>query len=109
MDRRKIAGMSRWIVLALLLCGCASNAHTHVHIGAAAPSGSVSVHTDAAGALALLIGMALVANTVYPLDGETGFLSTSSRYVPELDPSRRVSEQDCSKPIDFTRGNIRCK
>lgn len=97
----------RSIALVLLLAGCAS--HSHVHFGAAGPSGSVSVHTDAAGALALLIGMALVANTVYPLDSETGFLSTSSRYVPELDPSRRVSEQDCSKPIDFTRGNIRCK
>jgi hypothetical protein len=99
----------RSIVLVLLLAGCASNTHTRVHIGAAGPSGSVSIHTDAAGALALLVGAAIVANNLYPLDSETGFLSTSSRYVPELDPSRRVSEQDCSKPIDFTRGNIRCK
>ena len=97
----------RSIILVLLLAGCASN--SHVHFGAAGPSGSVSIHTDAAGALALLVGAAIVANNLYPLDSETGFLSTSSRYVPELDPSRRVSEQDCSKPIDFTQGNIRCK
>jgi len=89
------------------LAGCASN--SHVHIGAAGPSGSVSIHTDAAGALVLLVGAAIVANNLYPLDSETRFLSTSSRYVPDLDPSRRVSEQDCSKPVDFTRGNIRCK
>ena len=26
-----------------------------------------------------------------------------------LDPSRTVSEQDCSKPIDPQAGNLRCK
>jgi hypothetical protein len=26
-----------------------------------------------------------------------------------LDPSRKVSEQDCSKPIDPQAGNLRCK
>jgi hypothetical protein len=92
----------RSIVLVLLLAGCASN--SHVHIGAAGASGSVSVHTDVAGALALLVGTAVIANNLYGTNSET-----NSRYVPELDPSRRVSEQDCSKPVDFTRGNIRCK
>lgn len=97
----------RAIVLVLLLAGCAS--HSHVHFGAVGPSGSVSVHTDVAGALALAATMAIIANTLYGIDSETGFVSTSSRYVPELDPSRRVSEQDCTKPIDYSRGNIRCK
>jgi hypothetical protein len=92
----------RTIALVLLLAGCAS--HSHVHIGAVGASGSVSVHTDVAGALALLVGTAVIANTLSGTNSET-----SSRYVPELDASRRVSEQDCSKPIDFTRGNIRCK
>jgi hypothetical protein len=92
----------RSIVLLLLLAGCAS--HSHVHIGAAGASGSVSVHTDVAGALALLVGTAVIANNLYGTHGET-----SSRYVPELDATRRVSEQDCSKPIDFTQGNIRCR
>jgi hypothetical protein len=27
----------------------------------------------------------------------------------EMDPDRRVSEQDCTKPIDYSLGNIRCK
>jgi len=26
-----------------------------------------------------------------------------------MDPGRKVSEQDCSQPIDFTLGNIKCK
>ena len=29
--------------------------------------------------------------------------------VPPLAPDRVISEQDCSKPIDFTAGNLRCK
>ena len=31
------------------------------------------------------------------------------RGAPELAPGRRVSEQDCSKPVDLQAGNLRCK
>ena len=31
------------------------------------------------------------------------------RHVPPLDPERLVSEQDCTKPVDLTRGNLKCK
>jgi len=31
------------------------------------------------------------------------------RGAPELDPGRKINEQDCSKPIDFAAGNLRCK
>jgi hypothetical protein len=31
------------------------------------------------------------------------------RKAPPLDPSRKVSEQDCSKPIDLTAGNLKCR
>lgn len=31
------------------------------------------------------------------------------RQPPPLDPARKVSEQDCSKPIDPQAGNLRCK
>jgi hypothetical protein len=29
-------------------------------------------------------------------------------YVPEMDPSRKVNEQDCSRPVDLTAGNLMC-
>ena len=29
--------------------------------------------------------------------------------VPPLDPTRKVAEQDCSKPIDTDRGNLMCR
>jgi hypothetical protein len=31
------------------------------------------------------------------------------RKAPPLDESRKVSEQDCSKPVDPQAGNLRCK
>ena len=41
---------------------------------------------------------------------------TSGRYIypdprhpPPMDPKREVNEQDCTKPIDFSAGNLRCK
>jgi hypothetical protein len=27
----------------------------------------------------------------------------------ELDPTRAVSEQDCTRPVDIASGNLRCK
>ena len=41
-------------------------------------------------------------------------LSTFSSWVhapppAPMDPSRKVSEQDCSQPVDYTLGNIKCK
>ena len=29
-------------------------------------------------------------------------------YVPPMDERRKVTEQDCSKPVDVTAGNLRC-
>src|SRR2546421_4735730 len=31
------------------------------------------------------------------------------RRIPPLDPERKVTEQDCTKPVDLTAGNLRCK
>jgi hypothetical protein len=36
-------------------------------------------------------------------------LYSDPRTVPPLDPERGVSEQDCTKPVDLTRGNLKCK
>jgi type IV pilus biogenesis protein CpaD/CtpE len=29
--------------------------------------------------------------------------------VPEMDPKRKVSEQDCGKPVDTGAGNLMCR
>ena len=36
-------------------------------------------------------------------------LHRDPRGAPELAPHRKISEQDCSKPVDLQAGNLRCK
>ena len=31
------------------------------------------------------------------------------RNPPPLDPKREITEQDCTKPVDLTKGNLKCK
>ena len=69
----------------LLLSGCTLHVHTS---------------SDAAKA----IGVGVVAAMIISAENE----SEHDR-EPPLDPSRKVSEQDCTKPIDPTLGNLRCK
>ena len=41
--------------------------------------------------------------------GATGLYRQDPRRAPPLDPERKVSEQDCTKPLDLSAGNLRCK
>jgi hypothetical protein len=41
--------------------------------------------------------------------GSAGRALTDPRKAPPLDESRKVTEQDCSKPLDPHAGNLRCK
>jgi len=36
-------------------------------------------------------------------------VQASLDYAPPMDRKRKISEQDCSKPLDLERGNLRCK
>ena len=38
-----------------------------------------------------------------------GGMYATRRTAPELDPARKISEQDCTKPIVLDAGNLRCK
>jgi len=41
--------------------------------------------------------------------GGSGRLREELRNPPPLDPKREINEQDCSKPVDLTKGNLKCK
>ena len=56
------------------------------------------------GCSATVFGLSMLAAGIY-----SEARGNPSREPPQLDPQRRVSEQDCSKPVDYTLGNIRCK
>ena len=66
---------------------------------------TVQIHTGRDFPLAL--GVAVLAGAAYTSEREGGVLD--SRAPPELDPSRKINEQDCTQPIDWSAGNIRCK
>jgi hypothetical protein len=39
----------------------------------------------------------------------SSFPGDAMRSKPELEPDRKVQEVDCSKPVDLSAGNLRCK
>jgi len=39
----------------------------------------------------------------------TGVISPYYGRVPEMDPKRKISEQDCTRPIVLDGGNLKCK
>ena len=97
--------MARIVLLAWLLAGC--HAHTGVNIGpgssGAAPGASASIGIRAGPALGALIGLGFLAGIISAQD------EYAERAAPELDPTRRVQEQDCSKPIENPAANLRCR
>lgn len=83
----------------LLLTGCSS--HTSWHASVGQPQANAQVQIYGGAALAAVVGISALAAGVYGYE--------NPRVVPEMAPDRRISEQDCTKPLDYTLGNIRCK
>jgi len=73
------------IAVVVLLAGC---------------SVQVAVSSTAATVMAVGMTAAVIINEE---------MGTERVPPPELAPDRIVSEQDCTRPIDETAGNLRCK
>jgi hypothetical protein len=63
-----------------------------------------TVHIHSSSDAAKAIGLGLIGAALYSAETESAY-----EREPPLDPSRKVSEQDCTKPIDAVLGNLRCK
>ena len=120
-------------LIALLLCvqlaACAHSAATvststaaatTVTAGSTAVGAQVTAASSGAGAIALFAlaaAMMMTASTesasgttTYNANPFAAIDGTSpSRRPPELDASRRVHEQDCSKPIVDWSANLKCR
>jgi hypothetical protein len=91
----------------VLLSGCGS--HTAWHASAGQPHPNPQAQLGGAAAVAL-IGLAVIANSTYDDARATPFTGLGEqRRAPDMAPDRKISEQDCTKPLDYTLGNIRCK
>jgi len=117
----------RRVVLLVMLAMAAGCSHTHTAINARASAvpaagstvtgGSVRVHFHSHSLAALVIaGMFMAAAVDYnreprPLPSFSGFADwfRGAPPPPELDSARRVNEQDCTRPIDESSGNLRCR
>lgn len=110
------------LVLALFALNACSNAivgasfNSTAAVAAPASVGTVTV-VSSGGAAAVAGALAFAA---FMDAGDSAYMRASpsfgapygafwARPVPELDPGRKVSEQDCTKPLDLSQGNIRCK
>ena len=93
-------------LLLVLLGGCAhtgialnSDGSQRVSSGASVTTSRAGLQVNAGGGVAAaLIAGVPIAGTVNDLDNP----------APAMDPSRTVSEQDCSKPVAAS-GNLRCR
>jgi len=110
------------LLAAAALSGCATESYTYISAGARAPttlpppgtsvySGYVNVSAASSSAWALA-GIALLGFVFHGYqngywDDTRGYVGRES--VPELAPDRVIHEQDCSKPIENPRANLRCK
>ena len=107
------------VALALLiaLAGCSTSVRVNsvsTGAGGAQVQGQVHGRSLAAVILAgLLIGAAVEdAREERPFPSLSAFFSDwmgIDRRVPELLPGRHINEQDCTRPIDHTQGNLRCR
>ncbi len=107
------------LLLTALLTGACSHATIAVSNGAVATASSTVVagsvggamvaNGGAAVALVLALGVAEYVNNPTPFPDPRSLISTSTQPVPEMASGRLISEVDCSKPVDFSSGNLRCK
>jgi hypothetical protein len=106
------------VLIAALLAGCASTSvnmdssrapwvGSTPAMGSSYSGGVVYVNADANGYFALLY-MGVIAIGMHD-DLLSGAPASRSGAPPPLDEGRSVVERDCSKPMDATSGNLRCR
>jgi hypothetical protein len=108
------------LILAVLIAGCA---HSNVSLnssgsasgGTTTVSGQVSAGGSGAAAVALFAIAVVAIHGREISNGETTYRGnpfdaiTPTKPAPELSGSRRVNEQDCSKPIRDWSANLKCR
>ena len=98
--------MRMLLPLVLLVGGCAGHTQSSVGFGSVSTHGSVHAHVSGGSGLAAVLAASILAAGVIEYERERAELAAPGA---AMDTGRRVSEQDCTKPIDYSLGNIRCK
>ncbi len=102
MNRRMIAGIAA--ALAVSLAGCGGNANVQANSNNGSASGAVNFPGRTS--FGTLLSLIFLAGVSY----ESALaVSRQSAPIPDLDPSRRVVEHDCTKPIEDWSANLKCR
>ena len=75
--------------------------------GGSAASASASISTVSPVATAIVVGVMAADAVHYYSMGPDG--KTLMYRAPEPDPTRAINAQDCTKPVDFSAGNLMCR
>ena len=115
------------VVVVALLAGCGTrvrvDASSGRHVappaaGTRVTSGSAGLHMQSGSnsVTAALVAIVLLAGAIEFSRGPRGAEQAAPRALPEpfapapeLDPTRSIAEQDCTKPLDLSSGNLRCR
>ena len=97
------------VLLMSLLAGCFANLGVRVgHSGVSATQPSVGPGSSlSSGGLNLSITDGSFLGGLFTAAGLGALFGMGERRAPELDSTRRVNDQDCTKPVEGT-GNLRC-
>jgi len=93
--------------LAMMLCGCGG----HANVQANSQGSAVSATLPGVSSVAALLSIIFLAGISYESDMDAARLAPypGSLRSPELDPTRRIAEHDCTKPIEDWSANLRCR
>ena len=94
------------LIPVLLLAGC-SNTAWQISGGQPHAASAAGIQVTTGAAFATLIGAAVRA--VGGNEAIHGTPDAISRKPPEMAPDRKVQEVDCTRPVDWSLGNLRCK
>ena len=98
-------GMIRGFVIALvlLLAGCGGNANVQANSSNA--TAGASVNFPGRSTMSALFSAVFLGGVSYESERQ----SPRSTWAPAPDPSRRIVEQDCTRPIEDRSANLKCR
>lgn len=108
------------LLLAILLAGCSANTNvrfgtgaTSVPLGTAVTGSSIGAQVQYGSAAATLIAIGILAAAWHGSESDRYGVDRLDPFAPvgrgQLDASRRVYEQDCTRPIEDWSANLKCR
>jgi hypothetical protein len=101
----------------MVASGCAAHSRLSAssNTGTSTTSTSVGVQIQSSGLAAAILAASLLAGAIdfsreeRPFPNPGALFSPAPPPAPGLAPARTVSEQDCTRPLENSGGNLKCR